>query len=400
MRGPCFFMQNNYLIPTYTRQPVAFSHGDGAWLVDEHGKRYLDGLAGIAVNLLGYNHPALQSAISEQAKTLLHTSNLYRIPLQEKLAERLCQLAAMQAAFFCNSGTEANEAAIKLARLHGHKHGIDNPTIIVMEGGFHGRTLAALAATAAPRARAGFDPLPQGFVRVPYGDAGAVAALADDANIAAVLLEPIQGEGGVRLPADGYLRSLRQICDDNNWLLMLDEVQTGIGRTGKWFAHQHEQIQPDVMTLAKALGGGMPIGAVLVAGAAHGLFEPGNHGSTFGGNPLACRAALTVLDALENDGLVAHAASMGAGIRADLDASIGQLDAVRDIRGRGLMIGIELDRPCAELVDRAREQGLLINVTAGCVIRLLPPLVLQQEDADKLTHELSDLIRTFVETSA
>lgn len=389
--------QDKHLIATYARQPVAFSHGTGVWLFDTQGKRYLDALGGIAVNVLGHGHPALCSALADQAARLLHTSNLYRIPLQEQLACRLCELANMEAVFFCNSGTEANEGAIKLARLHGHNRGSQAPKIVVMEDGFHGRTLAALSATAAPAARAGFEPLPEGFVRVPYGDSDAVRALADDADIAAVLLEPIQGEGGLRMPPDGYLQALRSICDQQGWLLMCDEIQTGMGRTGHWFAHQHEQIRPDVMSLAKGLGGGVPIGATLVASAATNLFGPGNHGSTFGGNPLACRAALTVLDTLESNNLVAQAGQLGEWICADLQKRIGQLDGVREIRGRGLMIGIELNRSCAELVDRARERGLLINVTAGNVVRLLPPLILEPADAAQLTQTLAELIQAFLE---
>lgn len=386
---------SNHLIPTYTPQPVAFTHGEGAWLWDEHGRRYLDALAGIAVCGLGHCHPRVTQAIQTQSAKLLHTSNLYRIPLQEELAALLCQHAQMDAVFFGNSGAEANEAAIKLARLHGHKRGIGVPKIMVMEGAFHGRTLATLAATTNPKARAGFEPLPEGFIRVPYGDAAAVRALSTHTDIAAVLLEPIQGESGVRQPPDGYLHALREICDANNWLLMLDEVQTGMGRTGLMFAHQHEQITPDVMSLAKGLGGGVPIGACLVAGAARDLFGPGNHGSTFGGNPLACAAALAVLQTIDDDDLLNTAAERGQQLWAAFNTHLKPLPGVVGCRGRGLMLGIELDRPCSELVDAARELGLLINVAGGNIIRLLPPLVLDAPQAEFLVTTLTQLIRKF-----
>lgn len=388
-------MPESRLIPTYNRQPVAFSHGEGAWLWDEQGNRYLDALAGIAVCVLGHGHPAVTAAIQAQSAKLLHTSNLYRIPLQEELAALLCRHAQMDAVFFGNSGAEANEAAIKLARLHGHRRGIDMPRIVVMQGAFHGRTLATLAATANAKAQAGFEPLPEGFVRVPFGDAEAVRALAEDENIAAVLVEPIQGEGGVRIPPPGYLRALREICDQHHWLLMLDEVQTGVGRTGRWFAHQHEQITPDVMSLAKGLGGGVPIGACLVAGAARDLFGAGSHGSTFGGNPLACAAALAVLHTIEKDKLLEAASALGAHFLAQANTRLAPLPGVTDIRGQGLMLGIELNRPCAELVDRARERGLLINVAAGNVIRLLPPFTLDRPQAGAVLDTLEQIIREF-----
>jgi len=385
-------MSEQHLIPTYNRQPIAFESGDGAWLTDHHGQRYLDALAGIAVTPLGHAHPALTAALREQAGQLLHTSNLYRIPLQEALGERLCTLAAMQAVFFCNSGAEANEAAIKLARLHGHHRGIARPKVVVMDGGFHGRTLATLAATASAKAQTGFEPLPEGFVRVPFGDADAVAALREDRAVAAVLVEPIQGEGGVRVPPAGYLQALRRLCDENGWLLMLDEVQTGVARTGQWFAHQADGIVPDVMTLAKGLGGGVPVGACLVAGDATDLFGPGSHGSTFGGNPLACRAALTVVETIERDNLVARAASLGEWLRARLAQALDAQPHVRDVRGRGLMIGIELDRDCAELVADARDRGVLLNVTADRTVRLLPPLILSDRDAERLADVVRDII--------
>ncbi|MDN5937802.1 MAG: acetylornithine transaminase [Salinisphaera sp.] len=390
-------MQQQHLLPTYRHQPLAFTEGQGAWLTDENGRRYLDALAGIAVSSLGHGHPRLVDAITEQANRYLHCSNLYAIPMQETLAERLCDLAEMEAVFFCNSGAEANEAAIKIARRHGVERGIEQPAIVVMEGAFHGRTLATLAATASSGARAGFGPLPEGFLRVPFGDAAAVEALPGDSNITAVLVEPIQGEAGVCVPPDDYLRALRKLCDDNGWLLMFDEVQTGVGRTGQWFAHQHEDVDCDVMTLAKGLGGGVPIGAALVRGAARDLLGPGSHGSTFGGNPLACAAATAVVDTITDDGLVERAAGLGAWLLEEFRRGLAGCKPVRDIRGRGLMLGIELDRPAADLVDLARDDGLLVNVTAERVLRLLPPLVLSDADAAQLAQRIPALIRRFVE---
>lgn len=390
-------MANTHLIPTYKRQPIAFARGDGVWLFDTDGNRYLDALAGIAVNALGHAHPALMGAITDQVGKLLHTSNLYEIDVQTRLADRLCELARMEAVFFGNSGSEANEAAIKLARLHGHNRGIDAPVVVVMEHAFHGRTLAALAATGNVNAQRGFAPLPEGFIRVPYGDIDAITQL-QDRNIAAVLVEPIQGEGGVRLPPADFLPALRRLCDERDWLLMLDEVQSGVGRSGHWFAHQASGITPDVMSLAKGLGGGVPIGATLVAGAARELFGPGSHGSTFGGNPLACRAALAVLETIENDGLLAHAHAMGESIRQQIDARVGDLPQVVEIRGAGLMIGVELSEPCADLVDVAREQGILLNVTAGTVIRLLPPLVIGPAEVERLVDGVCHLIENMTLT--
>ncbi|GAB3682306.1 acetylornithine transaminase [Salinisphaera aquimarina] len=386
-------MADSHLIPTYKRQPIAFERGEGAWLYDSQGNRYLDALAGIAVNALGHSHPALVAAITDQASRLLHTSNLYEIDVQTALADRLCAYSGMEAVFFGNSGSEANEAAIKLARLHGHARDIDAPRIVVMENAFHGRTLAALAATGNVNAQKGFEPMPEGFIRVPYGDLAAVEAL-DDTRIAAVLVEPIQGEGGVRVPPADFLAGLRTLCSDRDWLLMIDEVQTGVGRTGHWFAHQATGITPDVMCLAKGLGGGVPIGAALVAGPARTLFGPGSHGSTFGGNPLACRAALAVLDTIENDKLLAHAQAMGESIRTQIEARVGELDIVTDIRGAGLMIGIELAEPCAALVDTAREHGVLLNVTATNVIRLLPPLIIGPAEVERLVDVVCQLIET------
>ena len=379
---------------TYARQEVAFVRGEGVWLYDANGDRYLDALAGVAVNGLGHGHPVLARALCEQAARLIHVSNLYRIPEQERLAERLCTLSGLERAFFCNSGAEANEAAIKLARLHGHQQGIENPAIVVMERSFHGRTLATLSATGSRKVQAGFEPLVTGFVRVPFGDAEAVARLAEQHNnIVAVLVEPYQGEGGVNVPQADYLSKLRQICDGKGWLLMLDEVQSGIGRTGKWFAFQHSDVLPDVMTLAKGLGSGVPIGACLARGIAGQVYTPGKHGSTFGGNPLACTAALTTLQVIDQEGLLDNAASMGAYIRRDLAERLRDVTGIRDIRGQGLMIGIELDRPCGGLVQQALAQRLLINVTAESVVRLLPPLIIGQDEATLLTRRLAELIR-------
>ncbi|HRH79739.1 MAG TPA: aspartate aminotransferase family protein [Thiobacillaceae bacterium] len=387
----------DHLMQTYARQPVAFVRGEGVWLYDENGGKYLDALAGVAVNGLGHGHPKLAAALCEQAGRLIHTSNIYRILEQERLADRLCALSGLDRAFFCNSGAEANEAAIKLARLHGHNRGIDNPAIVVMEKSFHGRTLATLSATGNRKVQAGFEPLVTGFVRVPFGDAEAVEKLAEHHNnIVAVLVEPFQGEGGVQIPQIDYLSRLRAICDRNEWLLMLDEVQTGIARTGTWFAFQHTDVLPDVMTLAKGLGSGVPVGTCLARGAAAEVFTPGKHGSTFGGGPLACTAALTTLRVMEEDGLRENAAHIGAYIRNDLAQRLQGVNGLVDIRGQGLMIGIELDRPCGELVGRALSQGLLINVTADTVVRLLPPLILRQEEAAILTEKLADLIRGFL----
>jgi len=389
---------SDYLMQTYARQPVAFDRGEGVWLFDENGDRYLDALAGVAVSGLGHAHPVLARALCEQAGRLLHTSNLYRIPLQERLAERLCTLSGLERAFFCNSGAEANEAAIKIARLYAHNRGIENPAIVVMEKSFHGRTMATLSATGNRKVQAGFEPLVTGFVRVPFGDAGAVAALAEHhKNIVAVLVEPYQGEGGVQVPQLDYLAQLRRICDENAWLLMLDEVQTGIGRTGTWFAFQHTDIKPDVMTLAKGLGSGVPIGACLARGVAAETFVAGKHGSTFGGNPLACVAALTTLRVMEDDKLLENAAAVGAFIRADLLHRLAGVAGVREVRGQGLMIGIELDRPCGDLVKQALARKLLINVTNESVVRLLPPLILKREEAALLTEKLAALIKAFLE---
>ena len=389
----------SHVMNTYARLPVAFSHGEGAWLWDTEGKRYLDALSGIAVNTLGHAHPRFTAALSEQIGKLIHCSNIYQVREQELLADKLCSLSNMQEAFFCNSGCEANEAAIKLARMHGHQQGIESPAIIVMEKAFHGRTLATLSATGNRKVQAGFEPLVSGFVRVPYNDLEAIRQVAQhNSNVVAVLVEPIQGEGGIRTLDIHYLQQLRQICDEHNWLLMLDEVQCGMGRTGKWFAFQHTGILPDVMTLAKGLGSGVPIGACLTAGRAVGLFKPGNHGSTFGGNPLACTAGLTTLNIIEQDKLLAHAESLGQFIRQGIATALQSVSGVKEIRGQGLMLGIELDKPCGDLVKLALAQGLLTNVTADNVIRLLPALVMSQDEAQQLLDILCPLIKEFLQS--
>ncbi len=387
----------SHVMNTYARLPVAFTHGQGCHVYDEQGRCYLDALAGIAVNTLGHNHPRLVRALAEQAGRLIHTSNLYRIREQEMLADKLAAVAAMDEVFFCNSGCEANEAAIKLARFFGHQKGIDSPAIIVMEKAFHGRTMATLSATGNRKVQAGFEPLVSGFVRVPFDDLPAVEQVAaNNPNVVAVLFEPIQGEGGVHIAHNDYMRALRRICDDKDWLFMVDEVQCGVGRTGAWFAHQHAAVKPDVMALAKGLGSGVPIGACLAAGKAAGLFTPGNHGSTFGGNPFACAAALTTLDVIVADGLVDRAAQLGANIRAGFQEQLTGVAGIVDIRGDGLMIGIELDRACGDLVNQALSAGLLINVTADKVIRLLPPLVLSDAEAKQLVETLAPLVKKFL----
>ena len=387
----------DHLMSTYARLPVAFSHGEGAWLWDTEGRRYLDAVSGIAVCGLGHAHPAVAQALATQAGRLVHTSNLYHVGLQEQLADELVRLATMDRVFFCNSGAEANEAAIKLARLYGRGRGVDVPAIVVMEGSFHGRTLATLSASGSRKVQAGFEPLVQGFVRVPYNDREAVAAVARNRpEVVAVLVEPVLGEGGVVIPDEGYLRELRALCDANDWLLMLDEVQTGMGRTGRWFGHQHEELLPDVMTLAKALGNGVPIGACLARGDAAGVLGPGSHGSTFGGNPLACRAALAVLDALAADALPARASATGERIRTGLRDGLADLSGVVAVRGRGLMIGVELDRACGELVATALDAGLLINVTAQRVVRLLPPLIIDDAQAEQIVGTVVHIVRDFL----
>ncbi len=387
----------DHLLNTYARQSVAFVRGQGAHLWDERGKEYLDALSGIAVNGLGHAHPRLVKAIADQAATLIHTSNLYRVLRQEQLAEQLCRLSSMDGAFFCNSGAEANEAAIKLARLYGHQRGIEVPTIIVMEKAWHGRTIATLSATGSRKAQAGFEPLVAGFVRVPYNDLAAVEAVAErNPNVVAVLLEPIQGEGGIR-PADrSYQQHLAQLCRERGWLYMVDEVQTGVGRTGHWFATEAAGVLPDVLILAKGLGSGVPIGACLARGAAAQVFKPGHHGTTFGGGPLVCAAALETLLVMADEGLLDNARERGDQLLDGLRQGLAGLAGVVEVRGQGLMIGVELDRPCGELVGQALAQGLLINVTSEKVVRLLPPLIIRANEIDRLLAILVPLIRAFL----
>jgi acetylornithine aminotransferase len=388
-----------HLMSTYNRLPIAFSKGEGIWLEDTDGKRYLDALSGIAVCGLGHCHPAVSEALCTQSQTLVHTSNIYEIPLQSQLADRLAKLTGMDRIFFGNSGAEANEAALKLARLYGHKRGIDTPSVLVCNGSFHGRTMATLSATANRKVQAGFEPLLRGFSRIPYNDIEAVKNAANnDANVVAILVEPVQGEGGINIPDADYLAELRKICDANEWLLMLDEIQTGMGRTGRMFAHQHSGITPDVMTLAKALGNGMPIGACLVSGKAADVLGPGSHGSTFGGNPLACSAAMAVLDVIEQEDLASRAAENGNLLGELLTENLADREGIREIRQFGLMIGIELDKPCGELVMQAAEAGLLINVTADRVIRLLPPLVCDADDIRQISERLLPIIIEFLES--
>lgn len=387
----------SHLMKNYARQAVAFTHGEGCRLFDEQGKRYLDGLAGIAVNTLGHKHPRLTTALAAQGARLIHVSNLYTVREQETLADRLAGFSGMDEVFFCNSGCEANEAAIKLARLYGHNKGIEQPAIIVMEHAFHGRTLATLSATGNRKVQAGFEPLVPGFVRVPFDDLAAIEQVAaNNKNVVAVLFEPVQGEGGIHVAHEEFLRGLRRLCDAHGWLFMVDEVQCGIGRTGTWFAHQHAGIKPDVMTLAKGLGSGVPVGACLTAGAAAGVFKPGNHGSTFGGNPLACVAALTTLAVIEDDKLLDRAVVLGERIRSRVRSALAGNAAVVDVRGSGLMIGIELDRSCGALVAAGLDAGILINVTADKVIRLLPPLVMSDAEADELVDTLAAVVKRFL----
>jgi len=387
---------SNTLMNTYARLPVTFSHGEGSWLWDDKGNKYLDALSGIAVCGLGHAHPAIAAAISDQASKLIHTSNLYGVATQQQLADKLVELSGLQRAFFANSGAEANEAAIKLARLHGHNKGIAKPNIIVMEGSFHGRTMATLSATGNRKVQAGFEPLVQGFIRVPYNDIEAIKTVAENTdNVVAILVEPVQGEGGINIPATDYLNGLRNICDEHDWLLMVDEIQTGMGRSGKWFAFEHNAIKPDVMTLAKALGNGVPIGVCLAGNKAANVLQPGNHGSTYGGNPLACRAALTVIETMQDNDLVNRAAELGEQLNNAFTARFANNPHVSEIRNLGLLLAIELDMPCADLVKLALDNGLLINVTANKVIRLLPPLVLSDTEAEQLVETLGDLVDSF-----
>lgn len=386
-----------HVMKTYGRKSVAFTHGEGAWIFDTTGKRYLDALCGIAVTGLGHSHPRVTKAIQDQANTLIHCSNLYQIPEQESLAIKLCELSNMDTVFFSNSGAEANEAAIKLARLYGHKQGVEKPVIIVTEQSFHGRTMATLSATGNRKVQAGFEPLLSGFARVPFGDVEAIRQVAlNNKNVVAIFVEPIQGEGGIQIPPPYYLNALRQIADEEDWLMMVDEVQSGMGRTGAWFAHQHNKIIPDVMTLAKGLGNGIPIGACLARGKASETLTPGTHGSTFGGNPLVSRAAMATIEAIELDGLIDRATFIGNAIAQGLANNLKDLDSVIEIRNKGLMIGIELDRRCTPIIDLALEAGLLLNVTADKIVRLLPPLILDDEQIQLLVTTLSSVIKQFL----
>lgn len=388
---------------TYGRQPVTFERGEGVWLYDNEGNAYLDALSGVAVNGLGHAHPKLVKVLQAQVAKLIHVSNIYRIDEQARLADKLAEISGMDKVFFCNSGCEANEAAIKLARLYGHNKGIENPEIIVMERSFHGRTMATLSATGNRKTQAGFEPLVSGFVRVPFDDLAAVKQVATRKNnVVAILVEPVQGEGGIHIPADmkTYMQGLRQVCDENGWLLMLDEVQSGIGRTGTWFAFQHTGILPDVMSLAKGLGSGVPIGACVARGLAADTFTPGKHGSTFGGNPLATSAGLATLNIISEENLRENADEIGNYINHLLTDAFNGNKGVVNVRNAGLMIGLELDRPCAELVKQALAQKLLINVTADKVVRLLPPLIMTKQEAQALVSRLVPLVENFLKTSA
>lgn len=387
---------SNHIMNTYARLPVTFEKGQGATLQDTQGNTYLDAISGIAVTSLGHAHPAVSEAICKQSQQLIHTSNLYSIQNQQRLADELTALAGMDQVFFGNSGAEANEAAIKIAKKYGHQKNITNPTIIVMENSFHGRTMATLSATGNAKVQEGFHPLVGGFIRVPFDNVAAVEALSNNPDIVAILVEPIQGEGGVHVPQKGYLSALKKICETNNWLLMLDEIQTGMGRTGNWFAFQHEGITPDVLTLAKALGNGFPIGACLASQKATDVLEPGNHGTTFGGNPLACAAGLAVINVLKTENLIPEIAHKGEALLTQFKVALADQPGVNIIRGRGYMIGIQLDRPCTELVKIALENHLLINVTRGDTVRLLPSFVMTQAQTDQLVSQLSQLIIDFL----
>jgi len=389
-----------HVMNTYGRLPIALSYGKGCWLWDTQGRKYLDGLGGIAVNTLGHAHPKLVPALQDQIGKMIHSSNYYEVPLQETLAAKLCELSGLSAAFFCNSGLEANEGALKIARKYGHDKGIHRPEIIVYEKAFHGRSIATLSATGNPKVQKGFEPLVEGFVRVPLNDLAALQEVArSNPNVVAVFLETIQGEGGINSSRWEYLQGLRQLCDQQDWLLMLDEVQCGIGRTGKWFAHQWAGIVPDVMPLAKGLGSGVPIGAIVVGPKAVNVLGPGNHGTTFGGNPLAMRAGVETLRIMQEDGVMANAATVGAVLRDALASGLEGVAGVKEIRGAGLMIGIELDRPCGVLLNRAAEAGLMLSVTADSVIRLVPPLILSADEARQIAAILCPLITRFLAES-
>ena len=387
----------SHVMNTYARQPVAFVRGQGVWMWDEQGRKYLDALAGIAVNTLGHNHPRLTRALTEQVATVMHTSNLFRIPLQEQAADRVAEITGLDEVFFCNSGLEANEAAIKVARKYGHDRGIAEPAIIVMEKAFHGRSLATLSAGGSRKVQAGFEPLVQGFVRVPLNDLDAVKQVAaHNKNVVAVFIEPIQGEGGINVARMEYLRELKALCDKHEWLFISDEVQCGIGRTGKWFVYQHAGIQPDVVPLAKGLAGGVPVGACVTGNRARGVFKPGNHGSTFGGNPLAMCGVVTTLDTMKDEGLLDNAAKVGGAMIDNLKAALGGQKGVTEVRGMGLMIGIELDRPCGDLVKMGLDAGLIFNVTSDNVVRLLPALVVSEAEGREMVERLVPLVKQFL----
>jgi len=392
--------QSAALMAAYGRLPVSFVRGEGYWLEDSEGRRYLDAVSGVGVTALGHAHPAVTEALCRQAGELIHTSNLYQVPNQEELARRLCAVADMERVFFCNSGAEANEAAIKLARLYGRRRGIERPVIVVMEGAFHGRTMATLTASGNRRIQAGFEPLLGGFARAPFGDLEALHSIArNNANVAAVLLEPIQGEGGLHPLPPGFLEQLQQLCQQRKWLLMLDEVQTGNGRTGRYFAYQHDEVLPDVVTTAKGLANGVPIGACLARGEAAELFQPGTHGSTFGGNPLACAAGLAVVRTLLDDGVLDQVGQRSEQLLSGLRQRLEGVSGVVAVRGQGLMVGIELNRPCGELVQQALAEGLLINVTAERVVRLLPPLTMDQAGIEQLLDTLVPLLKRFCQAA-
>jgi len=390
----------SHVMNTYARQPVAFVRGEGVWLWDEAGKKYLDALAGIAVNTLGYGHPRFVKAVTERLKSgVVHTSNLFRIPDQEAAADRVAEITGLDEVFFCNSGLEATEASIKVARKYGHDRGIPEPAIVVMEKAFHGRSLATLSATGSRKVQAGFEPLVQGFVRVPLNDLEAVRQVANNnRNVSAVLIEPIQGEGGINVSRLDYLRGLKQICDEKGWLFISDEVQCGLGRTGKWFVYQHAGFMPDVVALAKGLASGLPVGACVVGGRAKGVFKPGNHGSTFGGNPLAMTGVVVTIDTVKEENLLANSAKLGEQMISALRSQLG--GAVAEVRGMGLMIGVEMKEPCGELVKQALEAGLVINVTADNVVRLLPPLVMNEAEGRQVVERLVPLVKAFCDKRA
>jgi len=392
----------SHVMNTYARQPVAFVRGEGVWLWDESGRKYLDALAGIAVNTLGYAHPRLTRALSQRiASGVIHTSNLWRIPEQEAAADRIAEITGLDEVFFCNSGLEANEAAIKIARKYGHDRGIAEPAIIVMEKAFHGRSLATLSATGSRKVQAGFEPLVSGFVRVPLNDLDAVRQVAEhNRNVSAVMVEPIQGEGGINVSRMDYLRDLKEICDRQQWLFISDEVQCGLGRTGKWFVYQHAGFLPDVVPLAKGLGSGVPVGACVVGGRARGVLKPGNHGSTFGGNPLSMTAVVTTLDTMRDDGLLDNAERVGALIRRGLAEALGGAQGVTEVRGMGMMIGVELEEPCGELVKAGLDAGLIINVTADKVVRIMPPLVMSEAEGAEVVRRFVPLAKAFLDKRA